>query len=65
MQYIPKESYQPACAGFDKNGELVWHQKFKDAWQQKMFPMPYRGDFGEQWMWLVLKEKGFEWTEVA
>ncbi len=63
VQYDPKERYQPICAGFDANGEIIWTLKPKEPWQTKMFPVPYRGDFNDQWMRLILAENGMEWGD--
>lgn len=40
---------QPACAGTDKNGNLVWKAKPMPLWQRMMFPLNYKGDFGAHW----------------
>ncbi len=58
--YVPKEGYQSVCRGLE-NGELVWDLQPKETWHQKMFPVRYKGDFSEQWMWLCILEKGMEW----
>jgi hypothetical protein len=59
--YIPKNGYQPICKGLDLEGELIWDLKMKEPWHLKMFPVHYTGDFSEQWMYLILMEKGIEW----
>lgn len=65
MQYIPKDGYQPVCVSLI-NGELVWDLKIKEPWHTQMFPIRYTGDFGEQWMRLIIMEKyGLEWLEAA
>jgi hypothetical protein len=65
MQYIPRDRYQPVCRGFDQNGELIWELAFKEAWQTRMLPVPYRGDLSDQWMRLILNENGIDWEEGA
>lgn len=62
-QYIGKRSYQPVCKGLDVAGEIIWELKPKEPWHQKMYPVSYDGDFGIQWMYLSLYEKGFDWDE--
>jgi len=59
--YVPTAGYQPVCVGLDENGELLWRLQMKEPWHMKMFPVRYTGDFSEQWMWLVLAEKGMDW----
>ncbi len=59
--YVSKRGYQPVCVGTDTNGELKWELRMKEPWQQKMFPIPYGGDFRNEWMWKTLQEKGLEW----
>jgi hypothetical protein len=62
--YVSKVGYQPVCAGVDPQGELLWDLQMKAPWHSKMFPVRYQGDFGEQWMWLSLMEKGLEWDRA-
>jgi hypothetical protein len=47
--YVSKLGYQPICTGIDESGNLVWDAKQKENWHLEMFPVPYRGDFKEQW----------------
>lgn len=61
--YVSRRGYQPTCVGTDANGELIWELKMKEPWHLKMFPVPYGGDFTEQWMWKTLQEKGHLWAE--
>lgn len=61
--YVCKKGWQPVCVGMDQSGELVWELRMKEPWHQKMFPVKYGGDFGVQWMYKSLQEKGHEWTE--
>ncbi len=58
--YVSQEGYQPVCKGLDERGEFIWDVKMKEPWHLKMFPVRYKGDFSEQWMLLVMTEKGFE-----
>lgn len=59
--YVSRRGYQPVCVGLDNNGQLVWEYQMKQPWHQKMFPVPYGGDFHVEWMWKSLQEKGAEW----
>jgi len=63
MQYQSRKGWQPICIGIDYLGELIWDLRIKEIWHQKMFPARYDGDFSDQWMWLVLQEKGIDWCE--
>jgi hypothetical protein len=58
--YISKRGYQPVCAGMEKD-ILEWKFQMKEPWHLKMFPVPYGGDFSEQWMWLCVYERGHSW----
>jgi hypothetical protein len=58
--YVSRRGYQPTCVGTDDKGELVWEYRMKEPWHQKLFPVPYGGDFGVQWMYKSLQEKGFD-----
>lgn len=59
--YVCKRGYQPVHAGVDEHGEIIWELKTKEPWHLKMFPVPYGGDFGVQWMWKTQQEKGYDW----
>lgn len=49
---------QPVCRGMDERGELVWGLEDMQFWQiVQLFYRRYPGDFGEQWMWVTLKQK--------
>lgn len=55
---------QPVCTGTNEKGELTWKPASMEFWQiVQLYYKHYCGDFGEQWMWLVLQEKGMEWSE--
>jgi hypothetical protein len=60
--YISKEGWQPVCKGLDEHGNLIWDLQMKEPWHLKMFPVRYKGDFSEQWMWLCLQQSGMEWV---
>ncbi len=59
--YVCRRAYQTICKGTDERGELVWDSVMMEPWQQKMFPVPYGGDFGVEWMYKSMQEKGIEW----
>lgn len=61
--YVSRVGYQPVVVGVDDQGKLIWENVMKQPWHQKMFPVKYAGDFGIQWMWKSLYEKGTDWTE--
>jgi hypothetical protein len=62
--YVCKQGWQPKCTGLDSKGELVWTLEMKEPWHQKMFPVPYKGDFSNEWMWKVLHERGMDWGQI-
>jgi hypothetical protein len=61
MHYQNPDAMQPTCGGVDENGELIWMVVPKARWHQAMFPVRYLGNFTEQWMFLIMKEKGIDW----
>jgi len=64
--YDPRSRYHPVCRGYDTNGELKWEFRPREVWQQKLFPTPYKGDFAEQWMRLLILEKyGLGWDDES
>lgn len=58
--YVCRRGYQPVVVSVDERGELVWGTQMKEPWHLKLFPVPYGGDFCEQWMYKSLQEKGFD-----
>ncbi len=59
--YVSRRGWQPTVVGVNEIGELIWDFVVKQSWHQKMFPVPYGGDFMTEWMWKSLQEKGMEW----
>lgn len=55
----------PVCVGANGSGQLQWAMMPMEMWQiLQQYRKQYTGDFGENWMWLVLNEKsGLGWHE--
>ncbi len=54
---------QPVCKGINDRGQLIWDYEAMELWQiLQLFYKHYEGDLGEQWMWLVLAQKGMDYV---
>lgn len=55
---------RPICTGVDANGELTWSMVPMELWEiLQLYRRQYHGDFGEQWMRLLLMEKyAIDWA---
>jgi hypothetical protein len=55
---------QPICTGTDHEGRLQWAWVPMELWQiLQLYRRQYQGDFGEQWMRMVLMQShGLGWS---
>ncbi len=49
--------------GAKENGEPIWGQRPMTEWEMRLFKLHYKGDFTEQWIYLICAQAGHYWDE--